>query len=55
MGKSGETSHSIKVLVNIFVTERNPLISANLLYEMAKTRMDGGKEKKKDLGVPDIS
>jgi len=27
----------------------------NLLYELAKRRRDGGKEKKKDLGAPDVS
>lgn len=52
MGISGETCHVIYVHVSIFTTERNLLVSGNLL---CATRTDGGKEKQKDLGVPNVS
>lgn len=54
MGKSWEMFHSIKIHVSAFITQRNLLVPGNFPYELAKTRMDGIKEKRKDLGALDV-
>lgn len=55
MRKSKKESHFTKVHARIFATERNTIVTANLLYEPVKTRMDGGEEEENHLSMPDVS